>query len=274
MIGALLGVVLIGAINFSLINPELQRSDHWIYGRYLDSVSIPVLAIGILALIKRDWREDFVLISIGSLMLILTGCIIYVVHRNCPPVVYSEIVNIPAFWPQYFFPSVKSVCVWLLLSAPVILLIYMGRVIGFCLSMAIIFTVGLLCQTTYHENALESRSAPTAIVDIIKENYSLGSCVSFDLDSSEGKLPIFKGRISLYKYYLYDYCYQRVSKKGWRADCSDLILTYDPSKYTDIGIEIARESRYGLSLVKKKSNHVLKISRTMPVHGIILKGEW
>jgi len=273
IVGALLLVILIGAVNFTLIEPEAQRSDQWIYGRYLDNVSIPIITIGILDFIGRSGRSRLMLIAPCLLILILTAYVIHVFHSYSPPVAYSEIVNIPSFWPQCVFREIRNVSLWLLIGASIIPLVYIVGAVCFYLLMPMIFIIGVVCQTRYHKDALEHRSAPTAIVDVIKDNYEPGSCIGFDLDSSKVGSFILEGRILLYRYYLYDYRYQRVSKEDWLADCSDLILTYDPSKYADSGIVIARETQYGLCLVKKKSNHTLWISRETPTHGIILRDE-
>jgi len=271
-IGVLLGVIFIGAINFSLMETYEKRIDEWMYGRYLDSVCVPILAISLLMLTKSDWRKRLSLLPTCLLLVVLEACIMYVIYEKYPPNGYYAMMNVASFWPQYAFPDVKSSGLWMLIGAAAIALVYVVGFRAVCLLFPIFFISALPQQEKFHRDMLASpNTVPTAIVDIVRENYGSGACISFDLDSSMERSLFHKERISVYKYYLYDYRYQRVSKEGWGADCSDLILTYTPRKYMDMGFEVARESRSGLSLMKKNSDHDFNISETMPTYGLIVK---
>jgi len=271
MIGTLVGVISLGAINFSVEVTTGKLLDNWIYGRYLDSVCMPILIVSLIAFMEAGWKARLSLLSPCLLIVVLTGYLLHIDHEVYPPNTHNVIVNTVAFWPQYVFSGGAGL--WMLIGAVGIILTYLSGIIGFCLLALILLVLSLTHQTEFHKGILAEYSAPTALAEIVRENYNSGAPISFDWDSSAEKSWFHKERFSLYKYYLYNYRYQRVSKEGWESDCSDLILTYHAGKYADLGIEIARESRSGLSLVKKKSDHTLKISESTPNYGIILKGD-
>jgi len=271
-LGTLLGVILIGAINFSLIETDGKRIDEWMYGRYLDSVCVPMLAISLLMFAKSGWRKRLLLLPTCLFFVIFGACIIYIIYENYPPNGYYAMMNVASFWPQYAFPEIKSSGLWMLIGAAAIALVYVVGFRAVCLLFPVFFILALPQQEKFHKDMLaSSNTVPTAIVDIVRANYEPGTRISFDLDSSKERSFFHKERFSVYKYYLYNYRYQRVSKEGWRADSSDLMLTYSASHYTDVGIEVARESKSGLTLVKKASSSDFSIPETMDTYGLTVK---
>jgi len=272
-LGALLGVIFMGAINFSLIETHEKRIDEWIHGRYLDSVCMPILTISLLVFIGSDWRKRFSLLSTCLSLVILGACIIYLIYENYPPNEYYSMMTVASFWPQYAFPELQSVGLLMLVGAVGIVLTYTVGRVALALGVPLIFMMSLPSQEKAHWEMLGSFNAmPTALVEIIRANVPPGTDISFDSVSlSDNPSQFHKERLSVYKYYLYDYRYRRVSKKGWSEDSSDLILTYWPSNYVDIGIEVARETRSGLSLMKKKSVPDFDISEDTPAYGVIIK---
>jgi len=271
-VGALAGVILLGAVNFALLEPVDKQIDDWMYGRYLDCVCMPILAISLLSYMHAGWQRRINLTPLCLLVVVLGGCIFYAIDDGYFLGKYNTISNVAAFWPQYIFPEVRELGFLMLVGAMGILLVYISGVASFYLLAGAIFVMGAAFQADFHNKMLTASSAkPTAILDLIRENYAPGAYISFDWDSLEGKSPFHKQRMILYKFYFHNYHYRRVSKAGWGADYSDIILTYDPVKYGDIGVEVAREARSSLYLLKKKSDYGIAIPDKVPTYGIVVK---
>jgi len=271
-VGTLVGVILIGAVNFSLLDPTHKRLDQWMYGRYLDCVCIPILAISLLSYMNASWRRRINLAPLCLLVVVLSGCIFYAIDDGYFLGKYNTISNVAAFWPQYIFPEVKELGLLMLVGVMGISFVYILGAVGFCLLAAITFVMSAAFQSDYHNKMLAASSAkPTALLDLVRENYAPGSYISFDWDSLEGKASFHKQRMILYKFYFHNYHYRRVAIEGWAVDPSDIILTYDPVKYSDIGVEVAREARSTLYLLKKKSGSGAKEWEARFTSGVILK---
>lgn len=251
---SLLGVIAIGAIGGSPF-----RVDHWIYGRYLDGVSMPLIAVGAMSLLELRGRTRISLSFCAVCIVVGAGFLIESQYLATQP---NNLVNTPSFWPQYVVPQVDIVR-WMALGAAVIAAVAIG---GKYVTLFAAFSSLVVCsinQSQWHRQILNGHSKPSSIVDVIRTKYAPGTCIGFD-NKFQAWMSLFsqeRERFELYKYYFYDYLYRRISIDEWRNGCEGPLLSYNPQQFIGSATEsvIARENASGLFLVVKNDMSVADI---------------
>jgi hypothetical protein len=239
-----LSVIAIGVI---ALNP--RRIDHWIYGRYLDQVSMPVIAVGAMSLLGMKGRTRIISTVLAVCIVVGAGFLTGSRHIVTE---FNNLINTPAFWPQYVFPQTGMLS-WMALGALAIGAVGIGGKYVALLAVLSSFVASSINQSQWHLQIQSFHSKPSSIVDIVRANYTPGACVGFDTEFPDWVDLYRKERFQLYKFYFYDYGYRRISIKEWRNGCDGPLLTYNPQQFIGKTTEnvLARENDSGLFLVVK-----------------------
>lgn len=124
------------------------------------------------------------------------------------------------------------------------------------LALLLMFVLGTFClknQIKFHVDSYSSHSTPSSITEIVKEDYPPNTCIAINTSSSE-PINVANGeRFNLYKYYFYNYHYQRMDYQTWKETCHGPMITDDLfaiQKDNNIIIK-AQEISSGLYIVEK-----------------------
>jgi hypothetical protein len=246
-----LWIMALGAISF--FQWDHFEGDFWIYGRYVDAVILPVLAIG-LAAFQADIR-----FAVLSIALLAAGVLL---DLMVPSNVQHNIVNTVSFWPQYLAKG-SGFFVWMLIGAIAIAAVARaGRKLAVGL-MAAAFPLAVYHQVTWHEWILTNFSAPSSLVGIIRSNVPPGTCVGFDPALPADATFFQTERYQLNSFYLFNYQYRRMSPAEWIEQCDGPYLTYDASNLLASGRArlVAREIKSNLLLVQRSDRTAMTIPK-------------
>ncbi|MEF3074312.1 hypothetical protein V2P20_04680 [Methylobacter sp. Wu1] len=250
-------VVCIGAAMFAA--EGVTRIDHWIYGRYVDGTVLPVLTVGFLALRQSKIKSVVILVAIMT----ISGAeyLIEMLNISGPE---NNLVNTPAFWPQYVIDNVNFPR-WIMAgSIGILCVVILGEYAAVPLMIGS-FILSSTAQMEWHKNILSGHSKPTSIVDVIRINFSPGTCIGFD-EKFSPELSLFQlERYSLYSFYLYNYGYRRITADEWKTNCDGPLLTYNPQQFIGSTSEhmIGKEHASNLFLVVKDSNKQVEIPKSI-----------
>jgi hypothetical protein len=242
LIGAApISVIALGAIAF--FHWDHFEGHFWIYGRYLDGVILPALAIG-LAVFRPDAR-----LAVASIFLLATGLLL---AAMVPSGVAHDIADTVAFWPQYVSRN-AGFFTWMLFGAIAVAAVaQFGRRLVIAL-MAASFAISVYHQTIWHNWFLADFSVPSPLVDTIRSTVPPGTCVGVN-PALPAEATLFQAtRFRLNSFYLFDYAYRRMSPTEWLERCEGPYLTYDVSDLEVVGSvrRVARDTKSGLFLVQK-----------------------
>jgi hypothetical protein len=254
MILAPLGIMALGAMSF-FEWPRFE-GDFWIYGRYLDGAALPLLAIG-LAVFRADKK-----LALLAIFLTAAGVLL---DLMAAPGLTHNIVNTVAFWPQYLTHG-SGFPVWMLIGAvAVVAVAWFGKRLAIGLMVAA-FPLSVYHQIVWHDGILANFSAPSSLVDIVRNNFAPGTCVGFDPQLPAGATLFQSERYHLNSFYLFDYGYRRMSPAEWLAQCNGPFLTYDASALLAGGRArlVAREIKSNLFLVRKADGPDLQLPKNPP----------
>jgi len=247
LILSLLGVLAMGVILFS---GNESRIDHWIYGRYSEMVVLPLLAIGYLSL----WHKKRLLFA--ALFIIGTGLILNQVADDSASKLF---VNIVAFWPQYIVLEANYLY-WMVLGTLALILI--GTIKNYsklanelvAAFLIIFFIFSTIVQGIIHQGRLSTFGKPSAFLEIIRDNYSSGTCVGFNTEDFDCMHELKTYRYNLYLFHLYDYGYRRMKPEEWLKSCDGPYFTYQLDElYKKQGVNlVGKEVSSGLYLLTKE----------------------
>ena len=233
---SLLGTILLSSLLFTSGSGE--RFDHWVYGRYVEGVFLPVLALSLMAFLQNKSSIPIKFIFIITIVLLL----ILPEGKGTAP------LNISSFWPQSIsFLSNQSYWLQFFLVLLTILVFHYlqnkGKKIIF---LAFIFIIsGSSHIFLIHSNHVKTHGNRHANAYIIRDIFERGSCVAFDRSSSKNWWhPTFHPH---YIHYLYDYHYVRLKPDNWHKNCDGPILSWDTEldkQYPGV-YPIAKEKRDG-----------------------------
>lgn len=242
---SLVGCIALGAIGFTALN--LSGKSHWIYGRYLDPVLLPLFAVGLFSTIRsKKW-----LILLTAVLVALAGAWI---ASSLPVNEGFNRVNVAGFWPAAIFPE-ATFGRWFLIGAVGLIVVGGAPKLMACVALLVFFATCVSWQLKWHRSVINYHSTPSEFLDFIRGNFD-GGCIYFD----DGFYPedakphsVKRQRRELYSFYLYDYDYVRRSNSSeWRQVCDGPILTYDASVARVPGVTaLAAERRTGLRLMAK-----------------------
>lgn len=257
---SLIFVMAIGAIMFSAY--DTGQIDEWIFGRYIDHLLMPLLAFGVVALIHLTKLGRVTTIATITVVLLFTGFLIQLLTVANG---WNNLINTPAFWPQYLQISPNFIQ-WSLIGLGGIILVGLGGKYVALILMMISFFYSSSAQDHWHKGIQSNYSSnPSSLVEMVRQGYPAGSCVAFDPDIPADVSLFKKERFNLYKFYFFNYRYQRMTPTVWLNSCDGPLLTYNGlslAKNTQFRI-MAREGVSGLFLVVRNNEKQLNIS--MPI---------
>jgi hypothetical protein len=245
MVVSLLGVIGLSAL--SLGSPD--NIAHWIYGRYFDVVAPFFIAAGAWKFLHTPLRARIV----TSLRLcVFLGGVGACLGFWYVPMGWNNLLMTPAFWPQYVAAKLH-VALWLGLGGAGVLLMSLSGRYGLISLMLALFLLGGSRQAEWHSDILNGFSKPSSLEAVIRANYVPGTCIGIDAPIENGPDWFFLERFSLYRFYLYDYAYRRMTREDWLAQCDGPYLTYHPERFTNDGcpVVLVRENVFGLFLVMR-----------------------
>lgn len=253
LIASVIGVMMITSTLFASQPAGPGAADEWFYGRYVEGVTLPLLAIGIVA----QRRKQLVLgTAVGIAIFGL------VLERLVADGTEINLVNIQAFWPKSLMPN-GSFDTWFLVGAIIVGLSWLSWTPLWLVAMLSCYMISAHAQYEWHKSIVSGYSRPTSMIEFVRANFQPGACVGFD--------PVLPGvaslqmeeRIRLYSFYLSDYAYRRMAKSDWIRDCDGPLFTYSraelpiESQVRITGLELGT----GLLLLTKGSAPPMNLSR-------------
>lgn len=250
MVLSIIGIVAMGAFYFSYEAETPKRVDYWIYGRYSETVLLPMIGVGLLT----KWRKRTLAMSLILISFIAFTLIFTINHFNTA---FEDInlVNVPAFWPLTIISDV-NILGWFVYGAAALLVVgfislsWKKIIVVVCVPF---FVMSIQTQRDWHQNIIAEYSRPSGMYDLIISNYSTGQCMGYD---EEGATTSDRSeRLDLYSFLLYSYRFERMPFEYWLKNCDGPYLTHFADQY--VGKEgvkvIAREFETGLELIIKEN---------------------
>lgn len=215
---------------------------YWIYGRYTETMLIPLLGILLLSKIgyKTLTRGMLVLVS-GSLVLN------YLVTDKTTDLGYINLINTQAFWPQSLIAE-TDILLWFAVAVLASVLMFFVFRFSKTLSYIVFAVVYVFCinhQLAWHTEIVEGYSRPSAVAEYVNDNFKDDDCVGFD--NLNGRRTEKIERFELYSFYMYRFDFRRMEFADWANNCSGIYLTFDKDKaewvsesdeYEIVGVEI------------------------------------
>lgn len=219
ILSSVLSVVMITALSFASQAHGPGSVDEWFYGRYVEGVVLPLVAIGL-----ANWRTQTYKVGLGVMIgIILIGALI---QTYAAEGAYLNLVNIQGFWPQSLAPRL-AIFMWFAIGAIVVSICILFFRISFFVPIVALLLITTKSHLQWHENILTNYSRPSAMIDYIRKNFLKGSCVGFDPYLPLGATIQMAERIRLYSFYLFDYGYKRMNLSQWQQYCDGPLFTYD-----------------------------------------------
>jgi hypothetical protein len=237
-------IAIMALVSISFFQWDHFEGHFWIYGRYLDGAILPLLAIGF-AVFRADTR----LIAL-AVYLLATGVLL---DLWVPSDVEHNIVNTVSFWPQYVFNN-NGFVIWMLIGALAVACVARyGRRLAIAL-LVVTCPLSVYRQTIWRDWVMTNFSAPSSLVQTIRNTVPLGSCVGFNPALPTSATFFQSERYHSNSFYLFDYAYRRMSPAEWLEQCNGPYLSYDVSGLNEIaGIRpVARDPESDLLLFKKQ----------------------
>ena len=208
----LLGMIILPSLMFSS-TPDAQRLDHWMYGRYVESVIAPILLAGAFSVSFRNalWAVP---IAVICALLLSTGLDNYT---------HVARFNISAFW-QDFWLREKGLWYWLLGgSALIIITACVPRRISM-VAIVLIFSYSSYLQIKWHVAAAKNASNRWAAAFLVRDQFKPETCVGFDHSGIDSYIKhVFWFDFS---FLLFDYNLKRMSYAQWLSTCEGPLFSY------------------------------------------------
>jgi hypothetical protein len=211
---AVVATVGISALHFTSY-PNALRLDQWMYGRYVEAVLMPLLAVGFIAM--RPGR----LVAGFAIAWVLAW--IFVANARIGA---SNYINISALWQAFQFPD-WSVVGWCtaagVLALCLIWLPYRIRAAAFAL-------VFVLTSMQLHDRNLEYSFRWIAVrhrlASDIRLFYAPGPerCIGYDQPSVDN--PAVDSALQMYSNFLFDYRIRRMTVEDWAANCDGPLISW------------------------------------------------
>ncbi|WP_354445808.1 hypothetical protein [Ottowia thiooxydans] len=232
-----------GAASLSL-QPDVERTDIWIYGRYSEPFIYPMLAIGLVSAYRGFNKKLLCVLAVIMAVFFIYG-------SNVEIKGFNNLVNISSFWPYALFPE-KDVNFWLGVGVGgVCCILYLPR--NFAVVLALFLSIACFqFGISWHFNILSKHSKPDALVNFIYENFEENTCVAFDdRKSSQGQSE----RRNLLAFYLFNYNFRRYSFNDWFLNCNGIFLSQEELFALPSDVKkIAGSNRSGISVYAKNED--------------------
>jgi hypothetical protein len=258
---SLLGIICMGSLMFSVM--DVNRTDHWMYGRYSEGVLLPILLIGLITLKTRTLALPALLIPGTFLLACAITQEVFSIYRSDPGW-NINLVNVSFFWVTAL-PSSYGFAFALMIGAGVTAFTLQLPKALARIALVIVFFLAINQGFSWHSESLANYSRPSSIPEIIKNNWSPGTCVGLDPIIFESHS--FE-RTALYKFHLYNYEIRRMNIYDWASNCNGPYITSDFDSVDQLeNVILAREIDTGLLLLSKKKENIIE-----PIFGIYPQG--
>lgn len=232
---SLLGLGAVTALSFSG-NSGIEK---WLYGRYLEGGSLPILMIGLVSLVS-----PVVAAATGAaICLLFMG--LFLGFGQWPGLINE--ISVAAFWPfaldQYVI-SMWSIVIGGLVAIAAAFLKPRLRLTA----LLVVFAISTIAQMQWHIGSFRISSYPSGLHRLITTVAPEKRCIGFDYDSIEGRSFVARERFNQLSYYFRDHDYRRMRVADYILGCDGFYLTYgSPAKMMKLGMfPIAQEMQTGL----------------------------
>ena len=239
---------------------------YWLYGRYSDCQIPFLLAFGFISLCHYSYKLRLKYSAICAIVVLIAGLFIDLSSRY--NVIHientSNLINIPSFWPQYLIPY-STFLLWMMIGIFGILAAAIFGKYAAIILMIFSFFVSYPSQVKWHRDILNNYSKPSSLIELIHANYSPGSCVGVDYQSTINMSSYTQERFSLYSFYLFNYNFRRMTFYEWRNGCNGPFLSYNGLQFIedDQSQVTAREKSTGLLFITREVGNPIKIPNTI-----------
>jgi hypothetical protein len=264
-------VILLGAIFFADSAMEERNGfpfgpHYWIYGRYLEMVLLPIIAIGFLALKSTK----FLTVVACIFLILLSGYLLDFIETSNR----YTLVNVQSFWPFLFNGKNDHFLEQFFIGACGVLILYLLARVNSKLPLLLIVPIYILSinsHSDFHNQILSGRSNPSSYVEIIKDSFPPRTCIGIDLYKPHKVRGVAKERELLYSYYFFNYNFEKMTPKQWFESCDGPLLTLNPAILNDKEdvVYVARELISGYFLVVKRE-HLDKIKYEKKISDVVI----
>jgi hypothetical protein len=237
-------IILIGSVNFVLYIDDNYRIDHWFYGRYIEMILVPIIAIGLTMKINK--RLTY--FSIIYIVLIGTLLTFYVGKNNT--IDFVNAVNLASIWAVGLINN-TNILLWFAISViPIFIYLFYG-LRALLPTVLLVLSSILLWQYNFHISlqGYEVNRKPD-YVNNLRADMNI-NCIGFsddvlnDVDS--------KNRIRALTFYLHDYELHRSTFERWIESSCGVYITdcnHDLTSISNIKL-IVNDSFAKLCIIKK-----------------------
>ncbi len=207
-----IGIILLSVLMLSSLE-ETLRLDQWMYGRYADSVVMPILFF---ALLQRSFRPLLISIPIVVISFLIFKFGVGFFNQ-------TSFFNIPSMWQAIVLKN-YSMWTWMLSSLLIIIFLsFAKRNIGMLL-ICFLFLFSSSLQILWHQRVSKIAIDRSSLAHFIRDNFSRDSCLGWD-HSGENSTP---QRIFFFDltFALYDYRLARTNVNDWKKDCNGPLITF------------------------------------------------
>jgi hypothetical protein len=262
ILGSLIGVITITSL--SLYSPArfTMQVDHWVFLRYAEGVMLPIIALGVLSLLRMNVRERLGT-AICSLMILLPAAVL-LQHdlgvRGPTSRVDNHFVMSAGFWPYSFDPSIDfrdwigttpasamtypSFIRWYLIGAIGIGIVVLGRRFTLALLIPVALFLSPRIQTNWHEWLTKEYSSVPIIRSTINELHPSGSCVVVDWSGQDKGL--YDERYIKITFELTGFKLQRREEVNTGASCRDPVIIIANETETPPNSQVTWLETYGI----------------------------
>lgn len=226
--------------------PHSPSVDELFYGRYIESIILPLFLIG-----SIEYRKiQDVKILMLCLSIILIG---YIFNEMAGNFTWINLVNLQGFWPYLIFKQNLTVS-FFIGATSVAFVLYLGNRI-ILIPALLIYTLSITENNDFHSNLYNAYSKPSGLVGFLRGHFKSGQCVAFDEYLPKGNTNLMAERIRLYSFYFYDYKFSRQYIENWYAHCAGPMLSFKKQHDFDLPVNLlAREKNTGLGLFIKSAD--------------------
>lgn len=238
---SLVGMAAITALSF-VSHDGLEK---WMYGRYVEGVTLPFLMIGLLSLASPRLIAAVSLIGATlSLILFLGWMTTWTTSTNQ--------INLAGFWP--FAIGLSDFVLWALVlgGLAAALAAFLTPRLRVAALLAV-FAGCILFQLQWHSRSFVITSYPSGLHRFISALAPEKRCVGFDYGTIEGQSNVARERFNQLSYYFRNHDYRRMTVSDWLRDCDGFYITYAPlDEMMKLGaVPIAREIETGITAYAK-----------------------
>lgn len=190
------------------------RLDHWVYGRYVEGVVLPLIAIGSLFITRKKiiW------------VVIISGLSCLILKFGLGSFSYPVPLNIPAFWQFFVVPEQFPFGWWVLGTLPLIIIFLLKSIKFRIMIIGLVFIVASFFHIRWHMLASRDWIDRSGLAYYIYEHWDTGTCVGYETDV-QNQLLYDVNKFN-YGFYLYQYKLRRLSVDSWYSQCDGPLISF------------------------------------------------